>query len=162
MFLEVKPDGRIRHLVVFCFRNDNTPADHSNIPNQQTILQALAKRTYCSKKALSDAYFLTRVHLDDVKYNIIRTQFGGSTSQVMMQGDINSPATFIRVMGDLFHDELGKFILVYIDDMFIFSDSFEQHIEHHKHACRKLKEHKFYANPKKSVFIVAKLDILAR
>ena len=77
-----------------------------------------------------------------------------------MQRDMNAPATFLRVMENLFHDELGKFIGIYIDDIFIFSNSFEKHIEHVKHACRKLKEHKFYANPKRSVFFAAKLDIL--
>ena len=63
-------------------------------------------------------------------------------------------------MEDLFHNELGKFIWIYIDDIFIFSNSLEDHIEHVQHACRKLKEYKFYANPKKSVFFAAKLDIL--
>ena len=77
-----------------------------------------------------------------------------------MLGDMNAPATLVRVMEDLFHNELGKFIWIYIDDIFIFSNSFEEHIEHVQHACRKLKEHKFYANTKKSVFFVAKLDIL--
>ena len=80
----------------------------------------------------------------------------------MMQGDINAPATFVRVMEDLFHHELGKFIWIYIDDIFIFTNSIEEHIEHVQHACRKLKEDKFYANPKKSVFFVAKLDILGQ
>ena len=160
MFLEAKPDGRIRPLVDLRFRNDNTVADHSQIPNQQTILQAVAQGKYHSKIDLSDAYFQTRVHPDDVKYNTIKTPFGGFTSQVMMQGDMNAPATFVRVIEDLFHGELGKFIWIYIDNIFIFSNRFEEHIEHVQHACRKLKEHKFYANPKKSVFFAAKLDIL--
>ena len=160
MFQEVKPDGRIRPLVDLRFRNDNTVADYSQIPNQQTILQAVAKGKYRSKIDLSDVYFQTRVHPDDVKYNTIKTPFGRFTSQVMMQGDMNAPVTFVRVMEDLFHDELGKFIWIYIDDIFILSNSFEEHIEHIQQACRKLKEHKFYANPKKGVFIAAKLDIL--
>ena len=160
MFLEAKPDGRIRPLVDLRFRNDNTVADHSQIPNQQTILQAVAKGKYRSKIDLSDAYLQTRVHPDDVKYNTIKTPFGGFTSQVMMQRDMNAPATFVRVIEDLFHDELGKFFLIYIDDILIFSNSNEEHSEHVQHACRKLKEHKFYANPKKSVFFAAKLDIL--
>ena len=91
---------------------------------------------------------------------IFADAFGGFTSQVMIQGDMNAPATFVRVMEDPFHDELGKFILIYIDDIFIFSDSFEKHIEHVEHACRKLSDNRFYANPKKSVFFAAKLDIL--
>ena len=96
MFLEAKPDGRIRPLVDLRFRNDNIVADHSQIPNQQTILHAVAKGKYRSKIDLSNAYCQTRVHSDDVKYNPIKTPFGGFTSQVMMQGDMNAPATFVR------------------------------------------------------------------
>ena len=77
-----------------------------------------------------------------------------------MQGDMNAPATFVRVMEDLFHDKLGTFIWIYIDDIFIFSNTFEEYIEHVMHACRKLKKHKVHANSKKSVFFAAKLDIL--
>ena len=73
MFLEAKPDGRIRPLVDLYFRNDNAVADNSQIPNQQTILHAVAKGKYCSKIDLSDPHFQTRVHLDDVKYNTIKT-----------------------------------------------------------------------------------------
>ena len=142
MFLEAKPDGRIRPLVDLRFKNDNTVADHSQIPNQQIILHAVAKGKYRSKIDLSDAYFQKRVHPDDVKYNTIKTPFGGFTSQVIMQGDINAPATFVRVMEDLFHDELGKFICIYTDNIFIFSNSFEEHIEHVQHTCKKLKEYK--------------------
>ena len=76
-----------------------------------------------------------------------------------MQRDMNAPATFVRVMENSFHDELGKFIWIYIDDIFILSNSFAEHIEHVQHACRKLKGHNFYANPKNSVFFAAKLDI---
>ena len=143
-----------------CFRNDNTIVVHSRIPNQQIILHAVARGKYRTQIDLSDPYFQTRVHPDNVKYNTIKTPFGGFTSQVMMQGDMNAPATFVRVMEDVFHDELGKFICIYIDHMFIFSNTFEEHIEHVKHACRKLKEQEFYANPKKSVFFATKLDIL--
>ena len=67
MFLEVKPDGRIRPVQDLRFRNDNTVADYSQIPNQQTILQAVARAKYRSKIDLSDAYFQTRVHSDNVK-----------------------------------------------------------------------------------------------
>jgi hypothetical protein len=160
MFVQAKSDGRIRPLVDLRFRNDNTVADHEQIPNQETILNAVAKGRYRSKIDLSDAYFQTRVHPDDVKYNTIKTPFGGFTSQVMMQGDMNAPATFVRAMADLFHDELGKNIWVYIDDIFIFSDTFEQHIKDVTNACSKLQKAGYYANPKKSKFFAPKLDIL--
>jgi len=57
---------------------------------------------------LNDAYCQTRVHPDDVKYNTIKTAFSSFTSQVMMQGDMNAPGTFVRTMEDQFHAESGK------------------------------------------------------
>ena len=120
----------------------------------------MAQGNYGSKIDLSNAYFQKRVHPDDVKFNTSKTPFGGFTSQVMMQGDMNAAASFVIVIENLFHDEFGKFIWIYINNMFIFSNSFEERIEHVQHACKKLKEHKFYAYPKKIVFSAAKLDIL--
>ena len=77
-----------------------------------------------------------------------------------MQGDMNAPGTFVRTMEDLFHDELGKNIWVYIDDIFVFSDIFEEHVKDVTNACSKLQTAGYYANPKKSVFFATKLDIL--
>jgi len=160
MLVEAKSDGRIRPLVDLHFRNDNTQADHAQIPEQNTILNVVARGRFRSKIDLSHAYFQTRVHPDDVKYNTIKTPFGGFTSQVMMQGDMNAPGTFVWTMEDLFHDELGKNIWVYIDDIFVFSDTFEEHVKDVTNACSKLQNGGYYANPKKSVFFATKLDIL--
>ena len=155
MFVQAKPDGRIRPLVDLRFRNQNTEADHSQIPNQQTILNAVARGKFRSKIDLSDAYFQTRVHPDDVKYNTIKTPFGSFTSEVMMQGDMNVPATFVRVMEDLFQQELGTYVWVYIDDIFVFSNTFEDNLQHVTAVCDRLKQLGFYTNPEKE-------DILCR
>jgi len=108
MLVEAKSDAGIRPLVDLRFRNDNTQADHTQIPEQNTILNAVARERFRSKIDLSDAYFQTRVHPDDVKYNTIKTPFGGFTSQVMMQGDMNAPGTFVRTMEDLFHENEAR------------------------------------------------------
>jgi len=160
MFVEAKSDGRIRPRVDLRFRNDNTQADYTQIPEENTILNAVARGRFRSKIDISNANFQTRVHPEDVKYNTIKTPVGGFTSQVMMQGDMNSPGTFVRTIEDLFHDELGKNIWVYIDDIFVFSDAFEEHVKDVTNACSKLQNAGYYANPKKSVFFVTKLDIL--
>ena len=158
--MEAKSDGRIRPLVDLHFRNDNTQADHTEIPEQNPILTAVARGRFRSKIDLSDAYFQTGVHPDDVKYNTIKTPVGGITSQVMMQGDMNAPGTFVRSMEDVFHDEFGKNIWVYIDDIFAFSDTFEEDVKDVRNACSKLQNAGYYANPKKSVFFATKLNIL--
>jgi len=62
MFVEPKSDGRIRPFLDLRFRNDNTQADHTQIPEPNTILNAVARGRIRSKIDLSDAYFQTRVH----------------------------------------------------------------------------------------------------
>jgi len=160
MFVKAKPDGRIRLLVDLRFRNDNRQADHTQIPEQNTILNAVARGRFRSKIDLSDAYFQTRVHPDDVKYNTIKTPFGSFTSQVMIEGDMKAPGTPVRTMKDLFHDELGKNLWVYIHDIFVFSDTSKAHVQDVMHACGKLQNAGYYVNPKNSVFFATKLDIL--
>jgi len=112
-FLEAKSDGRIRPLVDLRFWNENTQADHTQIPEQNTIPNAVARGRFHSKIDLGDAYFQTRVHPDNVNYNTIKTSFAGFTSQVIMQGDMSAPRTFVRTMEDLFYDELSKNIRFY-------------------------------------------------
>jgi len=73
---------------------------------------------------------------------------------------MNAPGTFVRTMEDLFHDELGKNIRVYIHDIFVFSNTFEEHVKDITHACSKLQNGCYYANSKESVFFATKLDIL--
>jgi len=160
MFVEAKVHGRICPLVYLRFGNDKIQADHTQIPEQNTILNVVARGQFRCKIDLSDAYFQMRVHPDDVKYNTIKTPFGGFTSQVMMQGDMNAPGPFVRTMEDQFHDKLDKNTCVYIDDIFVFSDTFEEHIKEVTNALSKLQNTGYYANSKKSVFFAIKLNIL--
>jgi len=77
-----------------------------------------------------------------------------------MHGDMDAPGTFVRTREDLCHDELGKHIWVYIDDIFVFSDTCEEHVKDVTNTCSKLQNAGYYANLKKSVFLGTKLDIL--
>jgi len=77
-----------------------------------------------------------------------------------MQGDMNAPPTFVRPMDHLFQDELGKNIWVYIDDIFVFGYTFDEHVKDVMHACSKLQNAGYYANPEKTTFFTTKLNIL--
>ena len=147
IFVQDKKDGkRIRALVDLTARNDITFKDDEPIPRQPLILNALARVRYRSKIDLSDAYFQTRVEPDDVPKNSFKTPYGGFVSEVMLQGDMNAPGTFMRIMSDLFADYLGQFLWVYIDDILIFSDTEEDHLRHIAMVCEKLKQAQFYAS----------------
>jgi len=78
----------------------------------------------------------------------------------MLQGDMNAPGTFIRIMSDLFADYLGQFIWVYIDDILIYSETEQEHLKHIVIVGERLKQAQFYPSRKKSEFVAASMDVL--
>jgi len=78
----------------------------------------------------------------------------------MLQGAMNAPGTFMRIMSVLFADYLGQFMWVYIDDILIYSDTEQDHLRHIAMVCDKLKEAQFYASRKKSEFFAASMAVL--
>jgi hypothetical protein len=79
---------------------------------------------------MSDAYKQIRVEAADVWKTAFATTLGTFVSHVMQQGDSNAPATFQRLMTWIFREHIGLFIPVYLDDIFIFSNSIDDHKRH--------------------------------
>jgi len=71
----------------------------------------------------------------------------------MQQGDCNASATFQNIMNNLFKPELGISIYIYIDDIFIFSKTYKEHLHHMRTVLQSLRENKFYPNKEKSPFM---------
>ena len=69
--------------------------------------------------------------------------------KVLTFGLTNAPATFQSVMNDMLRPYVGKFVVVYLDDILIFSKTAEDHLSHLKQVLQRLRENQFYANPKK-------------
>ncbi len=72
----------------------------------------------------------------------------------------NAPTTFCILMNDIFQEWFDDFIIVYIDDILIYSGSLEEHVEHLQKVFQKLKENKLYAKLEKCEFEVTKVDFL--
>src|SRR5947207_2093369 len=150
-----------RFVTDFRARNLNTVKDRYPLPHIPTILNRLAKTKYRSKIDLMDAYFQIRVEPEDEKHTAFKTPDGQMyNSRVMQQGDCNSPSTFMQIINYILQSFLGIFIFVYLDDIFIYSDTLEDHIDHIKQVCLKLWEYRLYASAKKSQFFADKLEIL--
>jgi len=109
---------------------------------------------------LSEAYFHTRVEPKDVGKKGFKSPFGCFVSKVMLQGDMNTQGTFIRIMSDLVADYLGQFMRAYIDNILIYSDTEQDHLKHIAMECNKLKPAQFYASRKKWEFFGASMDVL--
>jgi len=78
----------------------------------------------------------------------------------MQQGDCNAPATFQNIMNNLFKHELGISVYIYINDIFIFSKTYKEHLHHVRTVLQRLRENKFYANTEKSQFMPSMLQCL--
>ena len=68
-------------------------------------------------------------------------------------GLTNAPSNFIRLMNEILNKFLGKFVIIYLDDILKFSKTEEEHIEHVRQALQRLKEEKLMINFKKCSFI---------
>ena len=141
-------------------QNANTHKDLTPMPDQDAIRHAVAKAKYRSKCDISNAYELIRVEPDDVWKTAFSTIYGTFVSNVMQQGDCNAPSTFQRFVTHLFREHIGKFVHVYLDDIFIFSDTIEDHEKHLRIILDILREAEMTLNPKKCDFYSERMDCL--
>ena len=155
-----KKNGKLRTVVDCRQRNDNTVKDVTPFPDQDRIRMDVARAKYCSKFNLSNAYKQVRVEPDDVWKMVFATIFGTFVSQVMQQGDCNAPATFQRLMTVTFRDQLGRFIHAYLDDVFAYSNTIEQHEEHLGVVFKLLRKFGFYLEVDKCDLYAERLDCL--
>ncbi|KAL7278559.1 hypothetical protein ACG7TL_007558 [Trametes sanguinea] len=144
-----KKDGKLRTVVDARQRNSNTVHDLTPFPDQDLIRMDVARAKYRSKIDLSDAYEQVRIVVEDVWKTAFATPFGTFVSEVMQQGDTNAPSTFQRLMTAIFRDCIGRFVHVYLDDIFVFSDSKEEHEKHLKIVFDKLRKARLYLSRKK-------------
>ena len=122
-----KKDGHLRTVVDARQRNSNTVKDLTPLPDQEIIWEDVANARFKSKIDLADAYEQVRVEPRDVPNTLFTTVMGTYNSNVVQQGDCNAPATFQRLMTSIFRDIIGKFMHVYLDDIFIYSNTLEDH-----------------------------------
>ncbi|CAD6961547.1 unnamed protein product [Tilletia controversa] len=125
-----KKDNRIRTVVDARQRNDNTVKDVTPFPDQDVIRRDVARAKYRSKVDQADFFEQIRVIPDVVGKTAFSTPFGTFVSLVAQQGDCNVPSTAQQLMNFLFRKILGQYVHAYLDDIFVFSDTLEEHEEH--------------------------------
>ena len=155
-----KKDGRLRTVVDCRERNLNTIKDLTPFPDQDMIRNNVARALFRSKLDMSDAYEQVRVEPSDVKNTAFSTVVGTFLSHVVQQGDCNAPATFQRLMTRIFRKYIGKFIYVYLDDIFIFSNTIEEHETHLHKVFNILRAQSLYLSAPKVDLYSSRMDCL--
>jgi hypothetical protein len=155
-----KKTGKLRTVVDCRQRNDNTVKDVTPFPDQDQIRMDVARATFRSKIDLSNAYEQVRIEPDDVPKTAFATVFGTFESNVMQQGDCNAPATFQRLMVEIFRDAIGTRVHAYLDDIFVFSHTLEDHEADLEYVFQKLRENRLFIERAKCDLYSKSMDCL--
>ena len=155
-----KKDGRLRTVVDARQRNDNTVKDVTPLPDQEAIREDVARAKYRSKIDLADAYEQVRVEPRDVHKTVFSTIMGTYVSNVVQQGDCNAPATFQRLMTSIFRDVIGKTNHAYLDDVFSFTGTIEEHERCLRVVFTRLRENKLHLKWSKCELYAKRMECL--
>jgi hypothetical protein len=101
---------------------------------------------------LTSGYHQVRMQPSDIWKTTFKTKFGLYEWLVMPFGLTNAPTTFMRLINDIFQPHLGKFIVIYLDDILVFSSSWEEHMQHVRTVLALLRQHQLQVKEKKSYF----------
>jgi hypothetical protein len=130
------------------------------LPRIEDLFNQLRGASVFSKIDLRSGYHQLRIQPSDIPKTTFITKYGLYEFTVMSFGLTNAPAFFMNLMNSVFMDYLDKFVVVFIDDILIYSQSEEEHADHLRMVLQRLREHQLYAKLSKCEFWISEVLFL--
>lgn len=161
-FLVPKSDTAVlpRWVNDYCALNSNTVTDSHPLPRVDDILTDCAKGKIWSKMDMTNSFFQTRVHSDDVHLTAVMTPLALYEWLAMSMGLWNSLAIHQRCITAALREYIGRICHIYLDNIIIWSDNTAKHAKHINLIMKALCTAKLYCNPTKCWFFLLELDFL--
>ncbi|GJZ64275.1 putative reverse transcriptase domain-containing protein [Tanacetum coccineum] len=155
-----KKDGSFRMCIDYRELNKLTVKNRYPLPRIDDLFDQLQGSSVYSKIDLRSGYHQLRVREEDIPKIAFITRYGHYEFQVMPFGLTNAPAVFMDLMNRVCKPYLDKFVIVFIDDILIYSKSKQEHEEHLKLILELLKKEQLYAKFSKCEFWIPKVQFL--
>jgi len=155
-----KKDGTSRMCVDYRMLNEATIRNRYSLPLIDDLFDRLLGASIFSKCDLRSGYHQVRIRKEHVERTAFVTRYGHYEFRVLPFGLTNAPATFMRLMNDVLRPLLDDCVVVYLDDILVYSRSEEEHRVHLKKVLELLRAHKLYAKMSKCEFGVPETEFL--
>ena len=155
-----KKDGTLRMCIDYRALNKITIKNKYPLPRIDELLDRLLGAKYFSKIDLRSGYHQVRIAEEDVPKTAFRTRYGHYEFLVMPFGLTNAPATFMHLMQQTFRKHLDDFVIIFLDDVLVYSRSKEEHDKHLRIVLETLRENKLYAKLSKCEFYSKEISFL--
>ena len=155
-----KKNGKLRMCVDYRALNKLTVKNRYPLPRIDELLDRLHNATVFSKLDLDSAYHQVRIEEQDIPKTAFRTRYGHYEWKVLPFGLTNAPATFQSLMHHILHPYLDRFVIVYLDDILVYSSSESEHAHHLDLVLQALEDNQLHAGLAKCAFGLDTVEFL--
>ncbi|KAJ9537987.1 hypothetical protein OSB04_030720 [Centaurea solstitialis] len=155
-----KKDGSMRMCIDYRELNKLTVKNRYPLPRIDDLFDQLQGAAWFSKIDLRSGYHQLKVREEDMHKTAFRTRYGHFEFIVMRFGLTNAPATFMDLMNRVCRPMLDRSVIVFIDDILIYSKSKEEHVGHLREVLEVLRKEKLYAKFSKCDFWLQEVQFL--
>src|SRR6266508_1036919 len=155
-----KKDDSLRLCVDYRPLNEVTTKNKYPLPRIDILFDQLSGARVFSKIDLRLGYHQIKIRYEDIPKTAFSTRYGLYEYTIMSFGLTNAPAYFMYLMNSIFMEELDIFVIIFIDDILMYSKSEEEHAEHICIILGRLREHRLYAKFSKCEFWLSEVAFL--